>query len=36
MNTLTELWAYLSTSPLLGLTATLLAYQAGLWVFKNS
>lgn len=36
MNTLTELWVYLTTSPLLGLTATLLAYQAGLWMFKHS
>ena len=36
MKTLTELWAYLLTSPLLGLTLTLLTYQAGLWVFKRS
>ena len=36
MKTLTELWAYLSSSPLLGLTATLLAYQAGLWIFRRS
>ncbi len=35
-NTLTELWAYLSTSPLLGLTATLLAYQCGLWLFRRT
>lgn len=36
MNTLLELWSYLSTSPLLGLTVTLLAYQAGLIVFRRS
>lgn len=30
-----QLWVYLSTSPLLWLTATLLAYQLGLWCFKR-
>ena len=29
---LDEIWVYLTTSPLLGLTATLLAYQAAWWV----
>ena len=36
MTTLVELWSYLSASPLLGLTATLLAYQSGLWLFQRS
>ena len=31
-----ELWAQLAGSPLLGLTATLLAYLAGVWLFKRS
>ena len=31
-----ELWAQLTASPLLGLTATLLAYLAGVWLFKRS
>ena len=30
-----EIWVYLSTSPLLGLTLTLLAYQAAFWVYKR-
>ena len=33
---LTEIWVYLSASPLLGLTITLLAYQAAFWLFKRS
>lgn len=33
---LTETWVYLSASPLLGLTLTLLAYQIGCWLFKRS
>lgn len=33
---LTELWVYLSASPLLGLTITLLAYQAAFAIFKRS
>ncbi len=33
---LTETWVYLSTSPLLGLTLTLLAYQLGFWIFRRS
>ena len=31
-----ELWNVLLASPLLGLAITLLAYQAGLWLFKRS
>lgn len=30
-----EIWVYLSASPLAGLTVTLVAYQAGLWVFER-
>jgi predicted murein hydrolase (TIGR00659 family) len=30
-----ELWVYLSTTPLLWLTVTLLAYQFGVWVFRR-
>ena len=33
---LTETWVYLSASPLLGLTLTLLAYQSGVWLFRRS
>lgn len=33
---LTEIWVYLSASPLLGLTLTLLAYQAAFGLFKRS
>ncbi|WP_209776698.1 LrgB family protein [Azospirillum agricola] len=32
---LREIWVYLSASPLAGLTLTLVAYQAGLWVFER-
>ena len=31
-----ELWVYLSTTPLLGLTATLVAYQAALWIYRKA
>ncbi|MDD2665285.1 MAG: LrgB family protein [Dechloromonas sp.] len=31
-----ELWVYLAASPLLGLTATLLAYQAAFWLYRCS
>lgn len=31
-----EVWVYLSEQPLLGLTLTLIAYQAGLWVFNKA
>ena len=30
-----EIWVYLSASPLLGLTITLLAYQAAYWVYQR-
>jgi predicted murein hydrolase (TIGR00659 family) len=30
-----EIWVYLSTSPLLGLTITLLAYQAAVWIYRR-
>lgn len=31
-----EIWVYLAASPLLGLTVTLLAYQAGVWLHRRS
>ncbi len=31
-----EIWVYLSASPLLGLTVTLLAYQAAFWLYRRS
>ncbi len=31
-----EIWVYLAASPLAGLTLTLLAYQAGLWLYNKS
>jgi len=33
---ITDIWVYLSASPLLGLTITLLAYQFAFWVFRRS
>lgn len=30
-----ELWVYLSATPLLGLTITLVAYQAGFWLYER-
>jgi predicted murein hydrolase (TIGR00659 family) len=30
-----DIWVYLSATPLLGLTATLVAYQAGYWVYRK-
>ncbi len=30
-----EIWVYLSASPLLGLTLTLLAYQAAFWIYSR-
>jgi predicted murein hydrolase (TIGR00659 family) len=33
---MSRLWVYLAASPLLWLTATLLAYQAGSWVFQRA
>ena len=31
-----RIWVYLSASPLLALTATLVAYQGGLWLYEKS
>ncbi|AYH42462.1 LrgB family protein [Azoarcus sp. DN11] len=31
-----EIWVYLSTTPLLGLTLTLLAYQGAFWVYRRA
>ena len=31
-----EIWVYLSASPLLGLTMTLLAYQGAFWLYQRS
>ncbi len=33
---LDEIWVYLSASPLLGLTLTLLAYQAAYWIYARA
>ena len=33
---LNEIWVYLSATPLLGLTMTLLAYQAAFWLYQRS
>ncbi len=33
---LNELWVYLSATPLLGLTLTLLAYQLAFWLYRRS
>ncbi|MBL8838864.1 MAG: LrgB family protein [Alphaproteobacteria bacterium] len=33
---LREIWVYLAASPLAALTATLVAYQAGLWIYRRS
>ena len=33
---ISEIWVYLSASPLLGLTITLLAYQGAFWLYKRS
>jgi predicted murein hydrolase (TIGR00659 family) len=33
---LQSVWVYLAASPLLGLTATLLAYQGAMWLFERS
>jgi len=32
----TEIWVYLAATPLLGLTLTLVAYQAGYWVYRRA
>ena len=31
-----EIWVYLSASPLLGLTVTLLAYQGAFWLYRRA
>jgi len=33
---MTDIWAYLATSPLLGLTLTLVAYQGGMWIYQKA
>lgn len=33
---LEQIWVYLAASPLLGLTLTLLAYQAAFWIYQRS
>ena len=33
---LTEVWVYLSASPLAALTLTLVAYQAGFWLYRKA
>lgn len=35
-ETLRGIWVYLSASPLLHLTLTLVAYQAGMWLYRRS
>ena len=35
-NELSQIWVYLATSPLLGLTITLLAYQGAFWIYQRS
>lgn len=35
MPPIQDIWVYLSASPLLSLTVTLLAYQAGFWVYRK-
>lgn len=36
MKSLADIWVNLSSSPLIGLTLTLFAYQFGVWVFRRS
>lgn len=31
-----DIWVYLSTTPLLGLTVTLVAYQGGMWIYQRA
>src|SRR5579859_3129402 len=33
---LTDIWVYLSASPLLGLTVTLLVYQGAYWIYRRA
>lgn len=35
-GTFTEIWVYLSATPLLGLTVTLLAYQGAFWLYRKA
>ena len=35
-GTFSEIWVYLSASPLLGLTITLLAYQVAYWLYVKA
>ena len=32
---LVDIWVYLATTPLLGLTMTLVAYQGGMWIYQR-
>jgi len=36
LQPLADIWVYLAATPLLGLTLTLLAYQAGYWLYTKS
>ena len=36
MTRLSDIWVYLATTPLLGLTITLVAYIAGDWIYRRS
>ena len=36
MTRLSDIWVYLATTPLLGLTITLLAYIAGDWIYRRA
>jgi len=35
-NEFYQIWVYLSTTPLLGLTLTLVAYQGGMWIYQKA
>jgi len=35
MGDLRDIWVYLSASPLLHLTLTLVAFQAGFWLYRK-
>ena len=36
MNSANDIWAYLSTNPLLHLTFTIAAYQVGVWIYQKA
>ncbi|MGE5240428.1 MAG: LrgB family protein, partial [Bacteroidota bacterium] len=36
MTRFTDIWVYLATTPLLGLTITLVAYVAGDWIYRRA